>query len=234
MSKEENDLIRKFQDNFFEPYATFTKAAMPPPRSVLRSSTHPHDSILALDIIFVLDTSGSIRSHNFESVKTFVLRMADAFHLAKESTHMGAIAFGTTVYDISPLTSSHPDLRNAVNQFQYIGGMTNTTGALLEAMGMFLSNERKVSRLKRVLILVTDGRSNTHPIKPDDVYLTSNLSSHSIERYVFGVGNRINENELQAIASPPSDRHVFYVSSFSVFTKFAEFVRPSNYIVFRD
>ena len=228
MSEEEKTLIHNFQDNFFEPYATYTKEAMPPPGSVLRSATHPDDSILALDLIFVLDTSGSVGSQHFESVKMFVKRMAHAFNMGKDSTHMGALAFGTIVYDISSLTSSYDDFRNAVIQFQYQSGWTNTTGALLEAQNMFLSNKRNQARLKRVLILVTDGRSNTHRIQPSAT--VPDLARNSIERFVFGVTNHVNNYELQAIASPPHERHVFHVSSFTAFKNFAEFLRPSNHI----
>ena len=201
---------------------------MPPLGSNLRSATHPDDSILALDLVFVLDTSGSIGNQNFNTVKTLVRKMANAFNIDKASTHMGAIAFGSTVYDISRLTSSSSHLRNAIDQFQYKNGMTYNTGALLEATNMFLSNHRNVSRLKRVLILVTDGQSNLHRIKPAAV--VPELARHSIERYVFSVGNCININEIRAIASPPPDRHVFSVSSFTVVATFAEFIGPSNCI----
>ena len=229
LSSEERELIRQFQEDFFDPYRTFTKEAMPPPDSSGRSATYHDDSILALDLIFVLDTSGSVGSQNFAHVKKLVNRMANAFNFGKDSTYMGAIAFGTVVYDISPLTSSPREFVKKVTDFQYKSGGTNTTGALLEAKNMFLSSPRNVERLKRVLILVTDGHSNTHKTKPAD--MVGQLASHSIERYVFSIGTHTNINEIRAIASPPSDRHVFNVSSFKVFAKFAEFVKPSKNIL---
>ena len=199
---------------------------MPPPGSVLREATK-FDSILALDLIFVLDTSGSVGTQGFDDAKSFALKMVNIFPMGRNLIHMGAIAFGTMVFDISPLTSSSSQFVNALVQFPYQGGGTNTTGALLEAKRMFLSSPRNVTRLKRVLILVTDGHSNTHKIEPEAV--VPRLAYYSIDRFVFGVGNNINPHELEAIASPPSDRHVFNVSSFGAFASFSEFLRPSNY-----
>jgi hypothetical protein len=231
LTNNEKLLLGKLQKNFFERYATYTQEAQPPPSSVLRSSTHPNDSILALDLILVLDTSGSVGEDEFETgAKVFARRMSNAFHIAEDSTHIGAIAFGTKVYKICNLISSHQQFTDVLDGFQYKGGMTNTTGALQEAIIMFLSSLRKISRLKRVLILVTDGKSNMHKLKPYDNQVLSNLSKYSIERYVFGITSAINQEELENIASPPPDRHVFYVDNFNVFRRFAEFIGPGKII----
>ena len=187
-------------------------------------------SVISLDLIFVLVTSGKVKRKIFESMKAFVQRMVDAFFEVRSLVHLGAIAVGTTLYDISPLTSSFNEFLHAVIKFQHQDGGTNITGALLEARNMFLSSRRNASRLKRVLILITDGRSSRHSIRSGLADMVPDLARHSIERYVFFVGNRVNGNELRAIASPPRDRHVFSVTTFSVFQHFAEFVMASNYI----
>lgn len=216
--------MEAFQNSFLEKFATFTVQSQPPLGSVLRS-VPPIDSILSLDMIFALDTSGSVGKQNFDAVKTFVIKMAKAFVMDVDSTHMGAIAFGNNVYEISPLTSSKDHFLFAVNDFQYQDGATNTTGALLEAKNMFRSGTRTEDSLKRVLILFTDGRSNHHPRPPKKI--VPELAKLSVERFVFGVGN-VNQEELTAIASPPTDAHKFSVQDHSVFREFADAITPSK------
>jgi hypothetical protein len=221
------NLIQKFQESFFDQFATYTKGALPPPGSVLRQATLS-GFILALDLMFVLDTSGTVGRKGFNISKTFVLNTAKEFSMGKDLVHIGAIAYSTKAFIISPFIASYEGFRHAVQQFQYQGGRTNTTGALLEAQAIFLSSPRNVARLKRVLIMVTDGRSTnkTHRLSPKEV--VPQLANNSIEIFVFGVGRKTKEEELEAIASPPAHRHVFLTVNFKDFQNFAEYVRPKN------
>lgn len=195
--------------------------------SAVDRSLHPADSVLALDMIFVMDTSGSVGLSDFNSIKSFVHKMAKEFVISRDSTNMGAIAFGTSVYVISELSSSRTAFLDSVSNFQYKSGMAITTAALLKADSMFTSSTRSGSRLKRVLILITDGRSNSHPRRPEEV--VPQLASHSVERFAFGVGNAY-QPEINAIASPPTDAHVFNVTDFSVFHEFADAIIPSTQV----
>lgn len=224
VSPEAQRLLKAVQDTIFDRLATFTEAAQPPLGSDVRNG-HPADSVIALDLIFALDTSGSIGRGNFESIKTFVENIARPLVMNKDATHIAAIAFGSQVYEISKLTSSKPQFLTALSDFTYRDGLTNTSGALLKAKEMFEASPRRVQRLKRVLILVTDGKSNRQPKRPELV--ADELGSIFVERYAFGIG-RFNRTELNAIASPPSDYHVFIVTTFSVFKQFADLLRPSK------
>ena len=150
--------------------------------------------------------------------------MAMSFVMNQESTHMGAVAFGSKVHVLSELTSSKLNFVTAVAQFDYRGGMTNTTAALLRVRDMFITSKNDNSRLKRVLILITDGKSNANKRRPEEV--ARELARHSVETFVFGIA-KVAKPELNDIASPPSDTHVFYVSHFSVFKEFSEAVTSS-------
>ena len=223
ISPEAQKIVTAFQNSFYEKFATFTEEARPPPGSAARSA-RPIDNVLALDLIFALDTSGSVGSSAFNEIKKFVRNMATAFVMDQHSTHMGAVAFGTQLYPISELTPSKANFLQAVNEFIYKGGGTNTVAALLKAKAMFTASTRNNNRLKRVLIVITDGKSNSNRRTPESVALE--LAHISVERFVFGVGN-IYKPELDAIASPPSDTHVFIMTNFKIFTQFAETITPS-------
>ncbi|XP_062519220.1 complement factor B-like [Corticium candelabrum] len=224
ISPEAQKIVTAFQNSFYEKFATFTEEARPPPGSAARSA-RPIDNVLALDLIFALDTSGSVGSSAFNEIKKFVRNMATAFVMDQHSTHMGAVAFGTQLYPISELTPSKANFLQAVNEFIYKGGGTNTVAALLKAKAMFTASTRNNNRLKRVLIVITDGKSNSNRRTPESVALE--LAHISVERFVFGVGN-IYKPELDAIASPPSDTHVFIMTNFKIFTQFAETITPKK------
>ena len=90
---------------------------------------------------------------------------------------------------------------------------------------MFSVSTRSNDRLKRVLIVITDGRSNSNNRQPESV--APEFALLSVERFVFGVRN-IYKPELDAIASPPADTHVFIMKDFEIFTQFAEAFTPSK------
>ena len=215
-------LARAFTDSFYNRFVTFTNNT----ESLSRSASTSSANVLHLDLIFALDTSGSVFQHNFEYVKTFVKNLAKAFALGQHSTHVGAVAFGSTVYFISELTPSKAAFLRSIDEFEYKGGKTNTTAALLAAKDMFISSARNESRLKRILILITDGRSNSNSKQPQSII--PEFARLSIERFVFGIGN-VYKPEIDAIASPPIESHVFNVKNFSIFNEFAEFLAPSMY-----
>lgn len=46
--------------------------------------------------------------------------------------------------------------------------------------------------------------------------------------YVIGIGDQINHNELVAIASRPTDNHLFEVEDYSMMLEIADRVRESE------
>ena len=209
ISPEAQNLVNAFQNSFYEKYATFTEEARSPSGSASRSA-RPIDNVLTLDMIFALDTSGSVGASEFARIKTFVQEIAKQFVMDQHSTHMGAVAFGTKLYPISELTHSKQNFFEAVQRFDFKGGGTNTTAALLQAVNMFSVSTRSNDRLKRVLIVITDGRSNSNNRQPESV--APEFALLSVEKFVFGVRN-IYKPELDAIASPPADTHVFIMKT---------------------
>lgn len=207
-------------------FATYTEEVQPLPGSALRSAGGiGGGSNIALDLIAILDTSRSIRKSDFNiGSKVFVTKLAQAFTMHQNGTKMGAIAFGQSVFDISPITSDRKGFATKVSQFKFKGGIcTNTGGALLRAKEMFQNGRQQNTR--RVVILITDGRSNCQSRSP--VSVAQDLRGLGVETFVFGIG-RINLVELNGIASPPSDTHVFLVSDFQQFRELANSIAPGK------
>ncbi|XP_062512999.1 complement C2-like isoform X3 [Corticium candelabrum] len=174
---------------------------------------------VALDLIFVMGTSASITRRQFDkSLKPFPITFARHSTVSPLPTNVGAIAFGYNIHVISNLTDRIGDFNLAVSKFVYKnGGGTNTGQALLRAIEMFKISGRSMTYTKRIVILVTDGYRN---MGPSIAATVEELKKNAIEVFAFGIGSDVNEVELHALASPPSDRHVFVVRSFRLFRYF--------------
>lgn len=69
-------------------------------------------------------------------------------------------------------------------------------------------------------------KSSSHPAHT----LTHFISISGVQCYVIGIGNQINHNELVAIASRPTEKHLFEVEDYSMMLEIAEKVRESEQV----
>ena len=174
-----------------------------------------------LDLIFVLDSSGSIGSFNFVTMKNFVANVTANFEITANSTRVGLIRFSDTASILIPLGSNNntQQLTTAINSVVYIGGNTRTDLAL-DLVPTAFNNSRINEGIPRVVILLTDGRSNNPTLTAQ---AAPRVHNDSIEVYSVGIGEGIDETELHIIASDPS--YVYLITDFSP-EAFAEELRP--------
>jgi collagen type XII alpha len=104
---------------------------------------------------------------------------------------------------------------SAVERITYrSGGSTNTAAALRFARQSIFHVKRPEAA--NVVILFTDGASsNSYETKQQ----AAQLRSREVRIFSIGVGSGPNTEELEAIASSPSDDHVFQVSSFTALSR---------------
>ena len=157
------------------------------------------------DLVFVLDTSGSIRARNFQQVRSFVYNFSIELLPSMQSqdtmsrSRLGIITFSDTANEYIALNTTfdrHQVIR-LIQNLPYHGGNTNT-GAGLELMRQ--QDWREEVSILRVALVFTDGKSN----KGDPVEKVSQAVHDHIPPivvYTLGVGKRVNEDELQTIAS---------------------------------
>ena len=157
-----------------------------------------------------MDASGSVGADNFTIAKSFVVNLTMNFNIGSTGTHVGVIRFSTLPKIIIPLGSilTLEELVNAINNIYYTRGRTWTHLALDTARSVLGNSTRASEGIPRVVLLITDGRSN----KPDLTELAAGrVHSENINVYSFGIGNT-DENELNIIASDP--RYVYYIDDF--------------------
>ena len=172
-----------------------------------------------IDLIFVLDSSGSVGSSNFQNVRNFVSNLVSQLEIGSDNTQVGLINYGSS-YRIEFHLNTHQDsssLLRAIGNVPYTNGASTNTGAALTTLLSEFSTVNGARPLQegipRVAIVVTDGHSNS---RTATITAANNLHANNIIVYAVGVGSGIDTVELNAIASDPDSQYVRLLSTFNV------------------
>ncbi|CAO2589273.1 Cartilage matrix protein [Lemmus lemmus] len=174
------------------------------------------------DLVFVVDSSRSVRPVEFEKVKVFLSQVIESLDVGPNATRVGLINYASTVKPEFPLRahSSKASLLQAVRRIQPLSTGTMTGLALQYAITKALSDAEggraKSPDISKVVIVVTDGR-------PQDSVrdVSTRARASGIELFAIGVG-RVDKATLRQIASEPQDEHVDYVESYNVIEKLSK------------
>ena len=165
------------------------------------------------DVVFVIDTSGSIGADNFQLIRQFTANVTAELIRKFQNTEVGVILFDSSAhieFNLQAYTSLNSIL-SAISRLPYTGEGTNTAGAL----ELLLQTARngglglRDNSLKTVIV-ITDGESND---KPATISAARALHASNIFNvYSVGVGG-YDLTELQEIASRPG--FVFFTDTFT-------------------
>ena len=159
-----------------------------------------------LDLIFVLDSSGSVGYNNFQLIKALTYNITNSFEVNPDHIHVGVITYATYTYIRFYLNTydTKSQVLQAISNLPYTAGGTYTHTAL-NAMRTIMFTESKGARpasqgVPRIAIVVTDGASTSRSST-----LTAAAAMHTagIIAYSVGIASALEE-ELQAIATKPS------------------------------
>ena len=165
------------------------------------------------DVVFVIDTSGSIGSSLFQLIKEFTANITTEIIRGSPRSAVAVISYGSSAYiqfNLQAYTTLS-SLLSAINQLPYSGGGTDTA----EALTLLLSSAQSGvlglrSDSAKIAIVITDGRSNSQSAT---LYAAAVLHASNIfDIYAVGVDGA-DLTELQGIASSPE--FVFFTDSFS-------------------
>ena len=148
------------------------------------------------------------------------------FEVGSDLTRVGVFTFSSGAredFDLDRYLTNRRVTR-AINRIGYRGGWTHTALALDLATNAFNNPSRSGARpvsagIPRVVVLITDGRSNTFNITQPAV----NLLASGVTVFSVGVGN-IDQDELRFIASDPDAEHVFLLRSFADAASFVQLI----------
>uniref|UniRef100_A0ABI7XGV0 VWFA domain-containing protein n=2 Tax=Felinae TaxID=338152 RepID=A0ABI7XGV0_FELCA len=172
-----------------------------------------------LDLVFIIDSSRSVRPLEFTKVKTFVSQIIDTLDIGAADTRVAVVNYASTV-KIEFHLQTHSDkqsLKRAVARITPLSTGTMSGLAIQTAMDEAFTVEAgargPTSNIPKVAIIVTDGR-------PQDQVneVAARARASGIELYAVGV-DRADMESLKMIASEPLDEHVFYVETYGVIEK---------------
>ncbi|ELT92983.1 hypothetical protein CAPTEDRAFT_220507 [Capitella teleta] len=166
------------------------------------------------DIIFVMDSSGSVGDSNWKLVLQFVQNVVDNLDIGSHATRVGAITYGNraTVNFYLDDYSNKEDINAALGAIRWKDQETNTSGAIRTMEQMFVREKGDRRKAPNVGVVITDGASNR------DVNYTipyANAAKASgIAMFAIGIGDKVNKDELDAIAT--NTTMVFEVGDFDM------------------
>jgi Ca-activated chloride channel family protein len=146
-----------------------------------------------IDILLVLDTSGSMEAEDFhlgsraanrlEVAKEVVARFVDG----RKDDRVGLVVFGEEAFTQVPLTLDHDALVDFLRQVQ-IGMAGARQTAIGDAIAVAGRRLKELDAESRVMILLTDGRSNAGSVEPLEA--AEAAKALGIRIYTIGVGSK--------------------------------------------
>ncbi|MDQ2734722.1 MAG: VWA domain-containing protein [Pseudomonadota bacterium] len=185
-----------------------------------------HLPVAGRSIMLAVDLSGSMQTPDMQSGREMVSRLAAVKAVAGDFIHrrvgdrLGLILFGDQAYVQAPLTFDRGTVKALLDEAQI--GLAGQQTAIGDAIGLAIKRLREEPVGNRVLILLTDGASNSgavDPLKAADL-----AAQEGVRIYTIGVGaddaaapgpfgilqqvpSDLDENALKAIAQKTGGRY---------------------------
>lgn len=160
-----------------------------------------------MELGFLLDVnSNNFRPDQFANVLNSVKATYAPFVIGKDKTRVGIVTYGERPQIVASLDqyTSRPSLDNAVDHIL----MSPQSGPSLLGQGLaavsrqlFHGNRRPET--PKILVVITGGKSSDDVIKP-----SAELKELNTTIFCVGVGQNIDRNELQAIATSQTSNYV--------------------------
>ncbi|KAM3873490.1 matrilin-2-like [Diretmus argenteus] len=168
-----------------------------------------------LDFVFVIDSSRSIRPHDYEKVKTFIVNLLQFLGIGPDATRVGLLQYGSVVQNEFSLNAygTKAEVEQAVRNMEHLATGTMTGLAIQYTMETAFTEAEGARpanlHIPRIAMIVTDGR-------PQDTVeeIAAQARQAGIQIFAIGVG-RVDMNTLKAIGSEPHSEHVYLVANFS-------------------
>uniref|UniRef100_A0A4X2K005 Matrilin 4 n=1 Tax=Vombatus ursinus TaxID=29139 RepID=A0A4X2K005_VOMUR len=173
-----------------------------------------------LDLVFLIDSSRSVRPFEFETMRRFLVNIIRGLDIGPNATRVGVIQYSSQVQSVFPLGAffRREDMERAIHAIVPLAQGTMTGLAIQYAVNVAFSVAEGArpsqAQVPRVAVIVTDGRPQDRVAE-----VAAQARNQGIEIYAVGV-QRADVGSLRAMASPPLDEHVFLVESFNLIQQF--------------
>ena len=186
------------------------------------------DSLIPKDVIFVLDSSGSMRVKKLDQAKAAInfclksLNKTDQFEIIRYSTETESL-FG----NLKSANKKNLNLAKDFIQNIEAGGGTAIEEALLEAIKTSTPKNVKDLKRPRQIIFITDGRPTIGETRTDKIIDRIIKTHHSIKKntriFSFGIGTDINTKLLDLISQKTKASTEYVLPEESIELKISRF-----------
>uniref|UniRef100_A0A8D0V7I5 Collagen type VI alpha 6 chain n=1 Tax=Sus scrofa TaxID=9823 RepID=A0A8D0V7I5_PIG len=162
------------------------------------------------DIMFLVDSSGSIGLENFIKMKTFMKNLVSKSKIGADRVQVGVVQFSGDSKEEFQLDRymSQSEIADAIDRMAHIGQNTCTGSALTFVSQYFSPAKGARPNVRKFLILITDGEAQDVVKDPAEALRQKGIIIYSVG--VFGS----NVTQLEEISGRPE--MVFYVENFDI------------------
>lgn len=152
------------------------------------------------DLIFLIDSSGSIYPEDYQKMKDFMKSLIQKSNIGRDQVHVGVLQYSTEPRLVFSLIQywTKDQLAKAVDDMQQIGGGTHTGEAIAAVSQYFDAQKGGRPNLKQRLVVVTDGESQDDVKQPAEA-----LRAKGVIVYSIGVV-AANTTQLLEISGDPN------------------------------
>ena len=140
-----------------------------------------------IDIMLVMDMSGSMDNRDFYPSRFIAAQsVASKFVAKRHSDRIGLVVFGAYAMLQAPLTLDHDALQSYI-QNMYLGMVDPNSTAIGDALGVGANHLKDSKAKSKVIILLTDGKSNAGTIEP--LIAAKAAASYNIRVYTIATAS---------------------------------------------
>lgn len=163
------------------------------------------------DIFFLLDSSDSVGSQNFDTALKFVNILIDEFGQEENYNRFSLITYSTDVQIVFSLGryKDLPIMQNAVKYARYRPGNTNTADALRVVEEISVDSLGDRNDAHNIVFVITDGTSNVNEEETIPVAESVKKAGATIIPIAINMGNY---TEVEQMASRKRD--IFRISNY--------------------
>jgi Ca-activated chloride channel family protein len=182
-----------------------------------------------IDIMLVLDTSGSMKAEDFKpNNRLYVAKeVAKQFISGRTGDRIGLVVFSARSFTQCPLTTDYPVLLNLIDHVDF--GMIEDGTAIGLALANATGRVRGGPGKSKVVILLTDGRNNAGNIDP----LTSADAAQALGVRVYTIGAGVEGEALYPVDDPVFGRRYVRMPSQVDDETLGEIARRTGGLYFR-
>ena len=162
-----------------------------------------------VDIMLALDTSGSMQALDLKldgnpaQRVDVVKKVAGDFIDMSPHDRLGLVVFGENAFVQCPLTMDHDILHKLLTEVKL--GIAGDSTAIGDAIGVSVNHMKDLKAKSKVLILLTDGQSNSGVIPP--IKAAEIANQFHIKIYTIGVGT---DGRVPFLVDTPLGKRVIY------------------------